>query len=460
MLGHLLQAEIEDLIAAQKWDELRRAMAGLGDQDLAEIIEDLPAEDEGIVFRLLPRDRASLVFSYLPVELQAELVRSLSSEQTRDLLERMTPDDRVELLDELPAEVTVRLLDNLAAETKASTRLLLNYPEGTAGHRMTPEYVSFRPETTAAEAIDAIRRSSRRTETLATVYVVDAGGLLLHDLRLGTLVRSDPATRLGDIVERQPVSIPVRTPEEDVVRLFEKYDRTALPVVDDAGRMLGIITVDDVLDVARSQATEEMQKLGGLEAIDTPYASTPFAVLWRKRAGWLSVLFLGEMLTATAMSRFEDEIQRAVVLALFVPLIISSGGNSGSQAATLIVRSLALSELRLVDWWRVAVRELASGFALGAWLGFIGFLRIVLWQHLHWADYTEHYLRLGIAVWLSLIGVVCFGTLAGSMLPFLLRAVKLDPATSSAPFVATLVDVSGLVIYFTVAAVILGGTLL
>jgi len=459
LLGHLLQTEIEDLITSRSWDELRRAIAGLTDQDLAEVIIDLPSEDEGILFRLLPRDRAANVFSYLPVEYQTELVGSLSSDQTRDLLERMTPDDRVSLLDELPAEVTRQLLETLSTETARSTRTLLNYPPETAGHAMTPEYVSLRPDMTAAQAIDQIRRSTRRTETFATLFVVDAGGRLLNDLRLAVLVRADPAALVGDLATGPLVAIPSRATSEDVVRTFEKYDRTVLPVIDDLGAMLGIITVDDVLDTARQEATEDIQKLGGLEAIDTPYATTNFVTLWRKRAGWLSILFFGEMLTATAMSHYEADIQATVVLALFVPLIISSGGNSGSQAATLIVRSLALSELTLRDWWRVAFREAASGLTLGTWLGGIGFARVMVWQYLGWADYGDHHVRLAIVVWLSLIGVVGFGSFAGGMLPFALRAMKLDPATSSAPFVATLVDVTGLVIYFSVAALILGATM-
>ena len=459
MLGHLLQSEIEDLIASQSWDELRRAITGLTDQDLAEVIIDLPSEDEGILFRLMPRDRAAVAFSYLPVEHQTALIGSLSSDQTRDLLERMTPDDRVTLLDELPAEVTRQMLETLSPETARATRTLLNYPSDTAGHAMTPEYVSLRPDMTAAQAIDQIRRSTRRTETFATLFVVDAAGRLVNDLRLAVLVRADPNALVGDLATGPVIAIPTRATNDEIVRTFEKYDRTVLPVTDASGAMLGIITVDDVLDTAREEATEDIQKLGGLEAIDTPYATTNFVTLWRKRAGWLSILFFGEMLTATAMAHYEDDIKRAVVLALFVPLIISSGGNSGSQAATLIVRSLALSELTLRDWWRVAFREAASGLTLGAWLGLIGFARIILWQHFGWADYGENYLRLAITVWLSLVGVVGFGSFAGGMLPFALRAAKLDPATSSAPFVATLVDVPGLVIYFSVAALVLGAAL-
>jgi magnesium transporter len=427
---------------------------------LADILIDLPTEDEGIVFRLLAKDRAAAVFSCMPVDRQAELVSSLSSDQLRDVLDGMTPDDRVSLLDELPGEVTRQVLESLSPQALAATRTLLGYPEGTAGHVMTPEFVSLAPDMTAAEALDTVRRSTRRVETMNVVYVIDRAGTLLFDLRLVDLVRADAQARVGALQSRPLVTIPVRTELPEVVQLSRRYDRVALPVVDDAGKLLGIITFDDVIDMSEVEDTEMAQRLGGLEAIDTPYARTAFTTLLRKRGLWLSVLFVGETLTATAMARFESEIAAAVVLALFIPLVISSGGNSGSQAATLIVRSLALTELTLRDWWRVLLREVGSGLLLGGWLGAIGFARVILWQQMGWTDYGPHATRLAVTVWVSLVGVVTFGTVAGSMLPFALRAVKLDPATSSAPFVATLVDVTGLIIYFTVAALILRGSML
>ncbi len=460
MLGHLLQVEVEELIAARDWSGLRGIMHGLDDADLADILIDLPTEDEGIVFRLLAKDRAAAVFSCLPVDRQTELVSSLSSDQLRDVLDGMTPDDRVSLLDELPGEVTRQVLESLSPQALAATRTLLGYPEGTAGHVMTPEFVSLAPDMTAAEALDTVRRSTRRVETMNVVYVIDRAGTLLFDLRLVDLVRADAQARVGALQSRPLVTIPVRTELPEVVQLSRRYDRVALPVVDDAGKLLGIITFDDVIDMSEVEDTEMAQRLGGLEAIDTPYARTAFTTLLRKRGLWLSVLFVGEMLTATAMARFESEIAAAVVLALFIPLVISSGGNSGSQAATLIVRSLALTELTLRDWWRVLLREVGSGLLLGGWLGAIGFMRVILWQQMGWTDYGPHVMRLAFTIWISLVGVVTFGTVAGSMLPFALRAVKLDPATSSAPFVATLVDVTGLIIYFTVAALILHGAML
>jgi magnesium transporter len=325
---------------------------------------------------------------------------------------------------------------------------------------MTPQYVALRGDMTAREALDHVRRTGRGKETLNILYVLDAGGNLLKELRLGTLVLAEPDTRVADVEDRPLVSVQATTPRDEVVRMFKKYDRSAVPVTDKDGHMLGIITADDVLDVAEQAATEDIQKIGGMEALDAPYLDVNyFQMLW-KRGGWLSVLFLGEMLTATAMGYFQTEIEKAAVLALFIPLIISSGGNSGSQASTLVVRSLALTELRLRDWWKVFGRELRSGVSLGAWLGFIGFLRIWLWHRLGWYNYGEHHFLIGLTVWVSLIGVVAFGSLSGSMLPFVLRRVGFDPATCSAPFVATLVDVSGLIIYFASAALILRTTVL
>ena len=313
---------------------------------------------------------------------------------------------------------------------------------------------------TAGQALDHLRRVGRDQETLAVVYVVDAGGKLVKELRLGTLVLADPAARVADVPDRPPVSIPAAADREEAVRLFRKYDRLALPVTDADGQMLGIITADDILDVAEREATEDIQRAGGMEALDAPYLEVGFLRMMKKRGGWLSVLFLGEMLTATAMGYFQGEIEKAVVLAMFVPLIMSSGGNSGSQAATLVVRSLALTELRLSDWLRVLGREVRSGFALGAWLGLLGFLRVTGWHYAGLYDYGEHHFLIGFTVWLSLIGVVMFGSVVGSMLPFILHGLGFDPATSSAPFVATLVDVTGLVIYFSAAALLLTGTVL
>ena len=452
--------QTRELIDQQNWAELRDRVRHLHPSDVADLIIALPAEQEAFVFRALSREQAADVFSYLPPPHQEELIDSLTNEQVRSVLQSMTPDDRTRLLEEMPAEVTRRLIANLTPEDLKNVRWLLGYPEETAGRYMTPKYVIVQPEMTAREALDHIRTSGRGMETINVVYIVDDKGRLVEDVRLASLVLADPGTKVTDIKDPPLVALKATDDREEVAKAFEHYDRLALPVTDNEGHMLGIITVDDVLDVAEQEATEDIQKLGGMEALDAPYLDVGVWAMIRKRAGWLAILFVGEMLTATAMSFFEGEIAHAVVLALFVPLIISSGGNSGSQATSLIIRSLALRELRLRDWFRVFRREILSGVTLGAMLGSIGFVRIVLWEKMHFTDYGIHYLLVGFTVWAALIGVVTFGTIAGSMLPFILRRLGFDPATSSAPFVATLVDVTGLVIYFTVALLILKGTLL
>jgi magnesium transporter len=451
---------VRQTITMHDWRGLRDALIELHPSDVADLIIALPTDEEAFVFRVLPKDQAGQVFSYLPPDHQQDLIESLTNEQVRSVLQSMNPDDRTRLLEEMPAVVTRRLIGNLSPDDLKNVRWLLGYPEETAGRYMTPRYVTVRPEMTAGEAIEHIRRTGQGAETVNVAYVVDDRGVLLEDMRLSSLVLADPKTRVTEIDDPPLVCVLANDDREEVLKAFEKYDRVALPVTDSEGHMLGIITVDDVLDVAEQEATEDIQKLGGMEALDAPYLQVGIFAMIRKRAGWLSALFLGEMLTATAMSYFEGEIARAVVLALFVPLIISSGGNSGSQATSLIIRSMALRELRLRDWWRVFHREIISGVSLGTLLGLIGFIRIVLWEQFHFTEYGPHYLLVAFTVWFALIGVVTFGTVAGSMLPFLLRRLGFDPATSSAPFVATLVDVTGLCIYFTVALLLLKGTML
>jgi magnesium transporter len=460
MLGVLLHPEIDELIRDKRWEELRSVFSELDPSDIAEILIDLPDDVEAAVFRLLPREQAALVFAHLPVADQEVLIRSFPHEQVRSILAQMSPDDQARLLEELPAAVTRRLLETLSPEELGAARELLGYPPESAGRYMTPRYVALRPDMTAAEALEHIRRTGRGKETLNVVYLIDDSGKLLKQVRLGSLVTAEPETRVVDVEDDPLVAVPATSDREEVVRAFRKYDRTALPVVDDAGHMLGIITVDDVLDVLEDETTEDMQKIGGMEALDAPYRQVGFAQMVRKRGGWLAALFIGETLTATAMGHFEYEIERAAVVALFVPLIISSGGNSGSQATTIIIRSLALGQLRLRDWWRVFTKELMTGIALGAFLGMIGFARILLWYALGWQQYEGHPYLIAITVWGSLIGVVAFGSTVGSMLPFILRRLGFDPASASAPFVATLVDVTGLIIYFSVALLVLRGTLL
>jgi len=459
VLGLFLKPEYEELIAKKDWESLRVALEDLDPADIAEVLEDLPPQDSGVIFRILPRERAATAFEYLPVDQQAGLVSTLSSDSLVKVLNEMAPDDRTRLFEELPAEVTKRALQQLNPEQLRVARALLGYPDESAGRFMTPEYLSVTPGMTAAQALDRVRTHGKTAETLNVIYVVDDHGVLLADLRLAEVVMAPPDTRVGDLPTRGLVALTATQGREEVVQTFEKYDRVALPVTDSGGVLVGIITVDDVLDAAEQEATEDIQRLGGMEALDAPYMEIGFFEMVKKRGGWLSVLLVGEMLTTTAMSYFEDEIARAVVLALFIPLIISSGGNSGSQATSLIIRALAVREIELKDWWRVLLRELRSGLALGVLLAVIGFARIMLWPSRD-TLYGPHYLLIACTVACSLIGVVLFGACAGAMLPFALRRLGFDPATASAPFVATLVDVTGLVIYFTVASTFLAGVLL
>ncbi|MBX7117347.1 MAG: magnesium transporter [Myxococcaceae bacterium] len=459
MLGHFLKPEYEELIAKKEWETLRVSLEELEPADIAEILADLPSEDSGVIFRILPRERAGIAFEYLPLDKQANLVKTLGGEQLVKVLNEMAPDDRTRLFEELPAEVTRQALSTLNPEELKVARKLLGYAEGTAGRYMTTEYLSLLPTMTAAEGLDYVRKHGTGRETLNVLYLADEKGLLIADLKLSEIVMAPPNAKLGDLQQRQLVALQATASREEVVIAFEKYDRVALPVTDTRGMLVGIITVDDVLDVAEAAATEDIQRLGGMEALDAPYLEIGMWEMVKKRGGWLSVLLVGEMLTTTAMSYFEHEIERAVVLALFIPLIISSGGNSGSQATSLIIRALAVRELELKDWWKVASRELRSGLTLGMILGTIGFLRIFFWPTRE-TLYGEHYVLIAVTVACSLVGVVLFGALCGAMLPFALRRLNFDPATASAPFVATLVDVTGLVIYFTVASLILRGSLL
>jgi len=366
---------------------------------------------------------------------------------------------RTMFLEELPAEVTRQLLALLTPEERAVAVQLLGYPEGSIGRLMTPHYIAVREEWTIAQVLDYVRTHGQDSETLNVIYVVDDTGRLVDDLRIREVLLTAPANTVNSLMDRRWVALKATDDQETAVRVFRAEDRTALPVTDSAGILIGIVTVDDVLDVAEAEATEDIQRVGGMEALDEPYMRIAFRRMIQKRAGWLTALFLGEMLTATAMGFFEREIERAVVLALFVPLIISSGGNSGSQASTLVIRALALGEVSLGDWWRVMRREIGAGLALGGILGAIGFLRITMWSAFS-PIYGEHWLLVALTVSIALVGVVLWGTLIGSLLPFGLRRLGFDPAASSAPFVATLVDVTGLVIYFSVGIVILRGTLL
>jgi magnesium transporter len=460
MVGKILIPEIKSMIDARDFGALRELFKEWPPADLAEVILDVDENDRVIIFRLLPHTLAADVFEYLAVDAQQELLRAMAHEQVVAILNEMSPDDRTALLEEMPSAAARQLIKLLTPEERRIAQALLGYPEGSVGRLMTPDFIAVHDEWTVKEVLDYVRENGQDSETLNVIYVVDDRGKLIDDLRIREFLLKPLTVKVGEIRDQTFVALRVNDSQEEALNAFRKYDRVALPVLDSSGVLVGIVTSDDMLDVAEEEATEDIQKLGGLEALDEPYTTIPLLRMVKKRATWLIILFLGEMLTATAMQGYNGEIEKAAILAMFLPLIISSGGNSGSQATTLVIRAMALGELRLRDWFRVVRKELLSGFSLGLILGGIGFLRIAVWQYLHIYDYGRYHWLVGLTVGASLVGVVLWGTLSGAMLPFLLRRCGLDPATSSAPFVATLVDVTGLLIYFNVALFILRGTLL
>lgn len=459
MLSQLVKPEIIELIKQRSFVDLKEVLLDWTPADLADLILTIEEEEQILVFRLLPKELAADVFEYLDFDTQTNLIHSLSKENFAEILNEMSPDDRTALFEEMPPNVVKQLLTYLSPSERKIAQQLLGYPENSIGRVMTPDYIAVEEGWTVKQTLDYIRENGREKETLNVVYVIDKSGKFLDDIKIREFLLAPLDTLVTDLMDFNFVTLSVTDDQEHAVELLKKYDRTALPVIDAAGILVGIVTFDDVMDIAEEETTEDIHKIAGMETLDEPYPSTSILGMIKKRAGWLSILFVGEMFTATAMGFFEHEISRAVVLALFIPLIISSGGNSGSQASTLIIRSLALGELNLKNWLFVFRRELFTGFVLGSILASIGFLRIFIWQesaHL----YGEHWLLVAFTVSTSLVGVVMWGCLMGSMLPFILKKLGFDPATSSAPFVATLVDVTGIVIYFTVAMFFLKGTLL
>ncbi len=443
MIGNLLQPELAELIRQRNFTQLREILCGFSAQEIAEIFTDLGPEEEVVLLRILPREIAAEVFEYLSVEDQEETLHALGNEGVAQILNDISPDDRTALLEELPAAATKKLLDLLSPEERKTALQLLGYPKDSIGRRMTPEYVAIKQTWTVAEVLDYLRLEGRKRESLNQLYVVDEERKLVDWVKLRSVVVADLTTPVVELLENRNLALCVTDDQELAVAAFKKYDVTILPVVDAQNVLLGVLTVDDVLDLAEQEATEDMQKMGGMEALDAPYLKISLMHMISKRAPWLAILFVSEMFTSTAMGRYQDEIEKCVTLSFFVPLILSSGGNSGSQATTLIIRAMALRDVRLQDWWRVFKREVSGGFLMGCCLGLLGVIRIFAWQWAGFKDYGPHYMLLGMTIGLSLIGVVLWGSLIGAMLPMLLRYVKLDPATCSAPFVATLVDVTG-----------------
>ncbi len=450
--------QIKELIESGNQEELKEYLDELNISDVEALIDELP--DYGPKFlETLSLNRAVNVFRILDFPTQERIFKKLSGHKIREIINEMPPDDRTAFFGELKGDVVKQLIILLPPDDRKAALSLLGYPEDSVGRLMTPDYITVKAHWNIVRILEHIRRYGKNSETIDVLYVIDESGRLIDDIRIRDILLADPATEVGSLIDNRLISLNANDPQEEAVNIFRMNNRVALPVVDEQGIMLGIVTVDDILWVANEEYTEDMQRIGGTEALDEPYLDVSIWHLVKKRAGWLIVLFLGQLLTATVIEHFEHQLASAIVLFALMPLIMSSGGNSGSQASTLIIQAMALGEVTLGDWWRVMKREILSGLALGLILGTLGFLRIMTWQSFTHV-YGEYWYLVGVVVSLSLVGVVLWGSLMGSMLPFILRRLGADPASSSAPFVSTLVDVTGLIIYFTFATLILSGVLL
>ncbi len=428
--------------------------------EVSKLFNELPHDVAIHAFSTFPLKKQVVVFVYLDIQLQKKIIRSLSKDRAMYILNKISSDDRLTLINSFRGMERSAILDYLEDKQKKATHDMLGYSKESVARLVNTDFASINQDMTIEKAAEHLRKNHVDSETANVIYVVDKAGKLIDDIPVRRLILNAPEKHISEIMDGYCEQLNIDDSVDDAITKFQEYDRTVLPVTNNENVLMGVVTVDDVMDVQEQRNTREMQKFGGVESLDYPYVKTPVFSLIRKRAVWLVILFFGEMLTATAMGHFEHEIAKAVILSLFIPLIISSGGNSGSQAATLIIRAMAVKELGIRDWWYVMRREIFSGVALGLVLGTIGFLRITTWQYLHWYNYGEHWKLLAITIFFSLIGIVMWGTICGSMIPIILKKCKQDPAASSAPFVATLVDVTGLVIYFTIAAIILRGTLL
>lgn len=457
-MEEMIVGEVVELLEQNKSAQLKDYLDNLNISDVEHLIDELP--EHAVTFiDTLATNRAVNVFRILDFPTQERILKKLPGTKLAELINLLPPDDRTALFSELKGDAVKKLIILLPAADRLEALSLLGYKENSVGRLMTPDYVAVKTHWTIARVIEHIRWYGKNSETIDVIYIIDDEGILIDDIRIREVLLADPQTKIGDLADNRTIALSANDPQEEAINVFRMNNRVALPVVDDSNVLLGIVTVDDILWLANEEYTEDIHKIGGTQALDEPYLDMPLLGLVKKRIGWLIVLFLGEMLTATAMAHFQEDIEKAVILAMFVPLIISSGGNSGSQASTLIIQAMALGEITVGDWWRIMRREIQSGLLLGLALGAIGFLRIFAWAQ--FTDiYGPHWLLIGLTVGVALVGVVLWGSLSGSMLPLLLKRVGADPATSSAPFVATLVDVTGLIIYFSVAVMFLKDVLL
>ncbi len=445
--------QIELLLEQDSAPQLKKYLNSLNISDVAELIDELPEYAPKFI-ETISLNRAVNVFRILDFPTQERIIKKLSGKKVADLINELPPDDRTSLFSEMHGDTVSTLILHLSPEDRKEALSLLGYKEDSVGRLMTPDYIAVKKTWDVTRVLSHIRRYGKNSETIDVIYVIDENGILLDDIRIREILLVKPETKVSDLMDGRLIALKVTDPQEEVINTFRMNNRVALPVTDDANILLGIVTVDDILWIANEEYTEDIQKIGGTEALDEPYLDINLFRLVRKRVGWLIILFLSEMLTSSAMQYFNDEIAIVVALTFFIPLIMSSGGNSGSQASTLIIQAMALGEITIADWWRVMRREIVSGLMLGVILGVIGFFRIYLWS-LYSPIYGPHSLLVAFTVGFSLIGIVLWGSLAGSMLPIVMKRLRLDPATSSAPFVATLVDVTGLIIYFSMASVVM-----
>jgi len=459
MIVNLLKPELHELIKSGDWSGLRDVLEDVPAADLAEIIEELDEDKALIIFRLVPESKSAQVFTYLGKTIGIELIKRLSGEHIKQLLSEMSPDDRVSLVDNLPGNLIQRVLNSMEPDDLLEVKKLLGYPENSVGRIMTTKYVRIKPEWTIEKSMQHIRDWGKSAETINVIYVVDENSKLIDDLKLQQLILTPLELHVKSIIDYSFVALNVSDDQEEAVKKLAKYDRVALPVIDGNGVLVGLVTADDIFDVAEEETTEDMQLMAGMKALDSDYSESSIGDMIKKRIGWLLVLFIGQILTATALGVFQDILKSVVILSLFIPMILSSGGNSGSQAATLIIRALSTDDINLKEWTDVFKREVLSGLILGLLVGTSGFIIITVWAYFGGITFNHVWWFSATAVALSLISVVLFGNLLGSMMPFFLSKLGLDPAVTSGPFVSTISDVTGIVIYFSIAVTILKGVL-
>ena len=458
-MTHLLEPDLQRMIDDRAFRDIRDALSAIEPADVADLIESLSPESAAIAFRVLPRELAADTFAELESSSQEALLEELGAERSAKLIESMDPDDRAAILDELPVEIATKLIEKFSPENRRVTQAILGYDADSVGRLMTPDYVRIRKDWSVGHALEHIRRYGRNAETVDWVFVIDQEGKLIDDIHIRELLLAEPDALISDIMDNEFIALYAKDDREEAVRMMARYDRTALPVVDSLGLLVGIVTADDVADVAEEEFTEDVQKLGGMEALDSPYMSTPVIEMFKKRSGWLALLLILQTFTITIMGFFDEQLSKAMVLAVFVPMIISTGGNTGSQAASLLVRAIAVEEVTLKLWWRIVRKEILTGAALGLALGLLGMIVVWVLSHSTTVD-TPYLFPLSLTVGVALFCIVLWGTLVGSILPLVLDRLVIDPAAAPTPFVATLMDVSGLTIYFLVAAMILSGTIL